>query len=102
MSVWSDIWGNIQALAGATEGDPTLYAEGYNESPDIQAAATGIVQTAGFFGFIEGFLTALTDPGMWISLGWLTLGVVLIISGVRLWMGKPLLPSPPPVVPIPV
>jgi len=98
MSVWGDIWSNIQAFAEVTEGQPAEGGVAVAQTPEGQAA----IQGAGFFGFVEGFITALTDPGMWVSLGWLLLGVALIIAGARMWMGKSALPSPPPVVPVPV
>jgi hypothetical protein len=44
----------------------------------------------------------LSDGDMWRSLGWLALGLVLMFVGLRMWLGKPALPKPPPVVPIPV
>lgn len=44
----------------------------------------------------------LSDGDMWRSLGWLALGLVLMFMGIRLWLGKPILPKPPPVVPVPI
>jgi hypothetical protein len=98
VSVWSDIWSNIQAFAEVTEGQPAQAGPDVAQTPEAQSA----IQGAGFFGFVEGLLTALTDPGMWVSLGWLLLGIILIIAGVRMWMGKSPLPSPPSVVPVPL
>lgn len=62
--------------------------------PAIQAAnpAPGAVaQAAPAFGDVASALSAfydkLTDGKMWRSLGWLVLGVLLIISGLILWVG---------------
>jgi uncharacterized membrane protein HdeD (DUF308 family) len=97
MSVWSDIWTNIQTIAGIATGDVNQETE-FAQTPEGQA----VVQGAGFFGALIGFVEAATDPGMWISLGWLLLGIILIVIGVRLWMGKNAVPSPPSIVPVPL
>lgn len=34
-------------------------------------------------------VTALTDVHMWVSLGWLALGLVLIVMGLLLWLKVP-------------
>lgn len=83
MSVWGDIWTNIETIAGIATGNQNLEAD-IGQTPEGQAA----IQGAGFFGTVEGFLLALADPGMWVSLGWLVLGIVLIFLGLRLWTGK--------------
>lgn len=38
-------------------------------------------------GSLEAFFTALTDGKMWRSLGWILLGILLMIVGVVLWIG---------------
>jgi hypothetical protein len=42
---------------------------------------------AGIAGALEAFFQALTDGKMWRSLGWIILGIVLLILGVLLWIG---------------
>lgn len=92
MSIWSDIFDQIKLIADASNANITGVATDLPSTPEGQAA----IQTGGFFGFVEGFLTALTDPAMWVSLAWLGLGVTLIFTGARLWLGKPAMPSGPP------
>lgn len=57
----------------------------------------GLVEIGHFFGKL---VSDLTDPYMWISLGWLFLGLVLLVIGIILWLKhEDLLPN---VVPVPV
>jgi hypothetical protein len=51
---------------------------------------------------LEAFFKRLTDGAMWRCIGWILLGLGLIIIGIRLWAGKTPLPAPPSVVPVPV
>jgi hypothetical protein len=43
----------------------------------------------------------LTDAAMWKSIGWMTLGIVLVIMGILLWVKQNAASGPMP-VPIPV
>lgn len=74
-----------------------------HESPQQQAGLpipnplSGIDQIG---ADLEAFYKVLTDGKMWRSLGWILLGLMLLIGGIVLWMKKGnLLPD---VVPIPV
>lgn len=49
---------------------------------------------------VEAFFRAVTDVKFWRSLGWILLGIIMLVVGIRIWMGKPLLPQAP--VPVPV
>ena len=51
---------------------------------------------------LKATFTTLADWHMWASLGWIVVGLVLLVAGIRLWLGKPVLPSMPSVVPVPV
>lgn len=51
---------------------------------------------------LKAFFTTVTDWHFWASLGWILLGLVLMAAGIRLWLGKPLLPKMPAAVPVPV
>ena len=58
--------------------------------PAGQAAAADapyLVPLAGLAGSAEAFFTALTDGKMWRSLGWVLLGVLLLLAGMLLWLG---------------
>lgn len=48
---------------------------------------------------IRAFWDAVTNGPMWRCIGWIILGLVLLLTGIRLWLGKPMLPS---VIPVPV
>jgi hypothetical protein len=39
--------------------------------------------------WIGDFVLHLTDVHMWISIGWITLGAVLIFAGIMLWLKVP-------------
>jgi len=41
---------------------------------------------AGIAGAFEAFFSAVTDGKLWRSLGWLLLGIILIMAGVYLWI----------------
>lgn len=41
---------------------------------------------AGIAGSMEAFFAAVTDGKLWRSLGWILLGIVLIMAGIYLWI----------------
>lgn len=51
--------------------------------------------------WIGKFVTDITDVHMWISLGWLFLGLVLLVLGILAWLKHENLLPPAP-VPVPV
>jgi hypothetical protein len=65
--------------AGASTGPGGPTAAGVNPSP---TAVFSSIQNA-----LSAFYDKLTDGKMWRSLGWLLLGVLLMITGVALWIG---------------
>lgn len=67
----------IPAGANTGPGGPT--APGVNPSP---TAVFSSIQNA-----LSAFYDKLTDGKMWRSLGWLLLGVALMLLGVVLWIG---------------
>jgi hypothetical protein len=52
-----------------------------------QTQTKGLDPLAGIAGSLTGFYHALTDGKMWRSLGWIILGIVLMLTGVLLWIG---------------
>jgi len=44
---------------------------------------------AGIAGAAEAFFTAVTDGKLWRSLGWVLLGIILVMAGVYLWIVPP-------------
>lgn len=85
MSAWTDVWDLIKATVAVDSGDYQAATSDALGSGVPQAAASG----AGAWGAITGFLTAITDWHLWSSLGWLLLGLVLIVTGVALWLRLP-------------
>jgi hypothetical protein len=79
-----------QYLTGQVEGDPSVQLP----NPLSGIDRVGAVLEAGY--------KRITDAAMWRSIGWLLLGLALIVIGIRLWLGKTAVPAAPPVVPIPV
>jgi len=77
-------------------------AEAKAAIPGIQAATPApgaVAQNFPAFSSIQNALSAfydkLTDGKMWRSLGWMLLGVVLMIIGVALWIGPSALRKSP-------
>jgi hypothetical protein len=89
----SDIAGDITGeAAGALPGSP-------DQSVPLPNPLSGIDRAG---AVAEAFFKRLTDAAMWRSLGWIVLGLTLMIMGLRLWAGRTALPAPPSVVPVPV
>jgi len=84
MSFWSDIVKDVGlAIQGAAGGGPGIITSG-------GAGATTPQQLAGEapgISIVEGIWTQLTDGRMWRSLGWLLLGIVLMLLAVGWWIG---------------
>lgn len=55
---------------------------------------------SGVAGAISAFYQVLTNTAIWASLGWLVLGVGLMILGLALWLGKDAKGYLPPIVPV--
>ena len=83
--------GSVKAAAGQKK-PPTLSDKPVNPLAGIDEL--GAVLDAAY--------KALTDGKMWRSLGWMVLGLILMVMGLRMWIGKSALPSLPSVVPVPV
>lgn len=80
MSFWSDLLAVISSAAG-NEGAVT--APSSNVGPDL-ATKTPVGQ---FLTLTEGIWAEVTDGKLWRSLGWLLLGIVLMMAGVSWWLG---------------
>lgn len=72
---------------------------GGHVAPDLPNPLTGIEEIG---AVLKAFYTTLTDASFWRSFGWIVIGLGLIVAGIRMWMGKSVLPSTPSVIPIPV
>jgi hypothetical protein len=66
----------------------------------FDATEAEVIEFAHFIGFMEALVEAATDPKTWASLGWIALGVILMIMGARMLFGKSALPSFPAVIPV--
>jgi hypothetical protein len=98
-----------QALIAAGYQGPFTWAEAKkvagqgnnlkNAGAAVASPVTGIIEIG---SVLKAFFTAVTDWHLWASAGWIVLGLVLAAMGIRLWLGKPALPSPPAVLPLPV
>ncbi|MGH7239600.1 MAG: hypothetical protein ACREHG_05990 [Candidatus Saccharimonadales bacterium] len=65
---------------------------------NVAVGATGGL--TGALGAFEGLAQAITDGSLWRSLGWIIMGVILLVIGITLWLKENnVLPE---VVPIPV
>jgi len=66
--------------------DPASQALGGDQSQSI--AGSVVNGASGFLGPVVGFLGNLTDVKLWRSLGWILLGIVLLILGLVLWLRR--------------
>lgn len=84
MSFWSDIVRDVGVfIQGAAGGGPGIITSGGAGVTTPQQLATEVpgIHVA------EAIWTQLTNAKMWKSLGWLLLGIVLMLAGVLLWIG---------------
>jgi hypothetical protein len=80
MSFWSDL---VDAVSGTLGGEANIT----NPSGPLVATGAAGVQAGGFITVIEGIWTELRNGKMWRSLGWLLLGVLLMLLGASWWLG---------------
>jgi len=85
MSFWSDVVKDVSGFILAGQGDQAAQVQAAGQA----AGAAGAVTSAwgGAITAAEGIWTELTDVRMWRSLGWLVLGIVLMLLGVLWWIG---------------
>jgi hypothetical protein len=76
MSFWSDVIDDIAKYGGFG-----LVGAG------AEAATSTAGGLAGIGTIFEAVWTELTDVRMWRSLGWLVLGIILMLLGVAWWIG---------------
>lgn len=77
------------AAAGATQSSGGILGA---ITGAITSGTTAAEDTAGMFGTMTAFLGALSDAKMWRSLGWIVLGLILIVMGFVLWAKGDLAP----------
>lgn len=98
-SWWTDIADVILGGAQTAAGNPSGAGQ---TAAGVGGVAQSAATTSGFFGTVASFLTAMTDWHLWASLGWLALGVGLVIAGLWLWLKRAgVVPDAVP-VPVPV
>lgn len=72
--------------------------KGHNiQIPVVSPLVHGVNEIA---AVTKATFSTLTDLSMWRSLAWIIGGLILVYAGIRLWLGKPILPKAPPVVPV--
>jgi len=77
MSWWSDL---VDIVSGTLGGEANIT----NPQGSIVQDASGWL---GFINVIEGIWAGITDGKFWRSLGWLLLGITLMLLGVLWWIG---------------
>lgn len=88
MSWWDDWWGSIEKnfesgkKAGESVGDKINKATGL---PDAAGAVSALGDS---LSFTKAVWLNISDYRMWRSLGWLLLGIVLMILGFVVWNRK--------------
>jgi hypothetical protein len=88
MSWWDDWWGSITSdfqsgkKAGEAAGDKINKATGL---PDAAGAVSALSDS---LSFTKAIWLNVSDYRMWRSLGWLLLGIVLMILGFVVWNRK--------------
>jgi hypothetical protein len=77
MSWWSDFVLAVEAAAG---GESNVAGPAGAANATVPAPVGGILTALGITSY-------LTDGKMWRSLGWLFLGIILMLLGVAWWIG---------------
>ena len=78
MSWWSDL---VLAVESAQGGESNVINTAGPATASVPAPLSGITTV------IEGIWAGITDGKFWRSLGWLLLGIVLMLLGVSWWLG---------------
>ena len=86
MSFWSDLTNAVGTYYSDAWNAATGGAAG-SVASDVGSAAGGVAGFAGFATVVEGIWAGLTDYKMWRSLGWLLLGILLMLLGAVMWTG---------------
>lgn len=89
-----------QAIAKAAQGPAAL--SGPILPGGLSVPGNPLAGIAEVGAVLKSAFLAITDISLWRSLLYIALGAALLFAGARLWLGKPLLPKPPPIVPIPL
>ena len=71
----------------ATQAEAEKAIIAHNSQPPKLPNPLSGIDRAG--AVLEAFYKNLTDGKMWRSLGWIALGIVLIIAGIMMWMKAP-------------
>jgi hypothetical protein len=88
MSWWGDWWGNIESSfeSGKKAGEKT--GDKINEITGLPDASGAISALNDSLSFSKAVWLNVSDYRMWRSLGWLLLGIVLMILGFVAWNRK--------------
>lgn len=85
---WSDWWGDVEKnfesgkKAGEKVGDKINNAAG---TPDVSGAMSSLSDT---LSFSKAVWLNVSDYRMWRSLGWIVLGILMMIIGFVVWNRK--------------
>ncbi len=74
----------IKAAGGSGSGSTVTSPPAGPQQPSVPNPLAGLEGLAKIFG---DFFTGLTDGKMWRSLGWIVLGIALMLAGVLWWIG---------------
>ena len=80
MSIWSDMLAGMVGLVGAG-GNPQAAAANAGQTVKSVAAANPLSGLEGVASVIGSIGVGITDGKMWRSLGWLLLGIMLLLAG---------------------
>jgi hypothetical protein len=84
-SWWDDIWGTVTDLGK----DTAKAVPGVDSASDALASAGGAMSSLNdSISFAKAVWLNISDFRMWRSLGWLLLGVLLMILGFVVWNRK--------------
>jgi hypothetical protein len=76
MSWWSDLVEAVTSAAGGEQQAELVQAG----APNVQTPWTSVLT------LMEGYWAGLTDGKLWRSLGWIILGIVMMLLGVAIWV----------------
>jgi len=81
MSWWSDLVAAVESAAG---GESDVLQSGGQTAAGPVTVPSGL---GGLITTIQGIYAGVTDGKFWRSLGWLLLGITLMLLGVLWWIG---------------
>lgn len=89
-SFWDDVWGSLFSTDGAAQEAAKKFAKDHHLPDPVGPESGAITSITDAVGVTKLVWLNVSDYRMWRSLGWLILGVILMILGFVVWNRKAL------------